>query len=136
MLIDPADASPTFIDYREIAPKNDKEDEIGVPGFVAGMDYIQHHYGSLSMSKLIDPAINYAEKGYKVDKDLHDRLVSYKGNVNEDEIPSFYPDKDAINTGEIVKQHELANTLQKIKEEGPNAFIEGKLQMILQKKRK
>lgn len=89
MLIDPADASPTFIDYREIAPKNDKEDEIGVPGFVAGMDYIQHHYGSLSMSKLIDPAINYAEKGYKVDKDLHDRLVSYKGNVNEDEIPSF-----------------------------------------------
>ncbi|KRF52955.1 gamma glutamyl transferase [Bacillus sp. Soil531] len=127
MLIDPADASPTFIDYREIAPKNDKEDEIGVPGFVAGMDYIQHHYGSMSMSKLIDPAINFAENGYKVDKDLHDRLVSYKSNVNEDEIPSFYPDKDAINTGEIVKQHELANTLQKIKEEGPNAFYRGKI---------
>lgn len=75
------------------------------------MDYIQYYYGFMLMSKLIDLVINYVENGYKVDKDLYDRLVLYKGNVNEDEIFSFYSDKDVINIGEIVKQYELVNML-------------------------
>ncbi|MFE4132507.1 gamma-glutamyltransferase family protein [Peribacillus sp. YIM B13482] len=127
MLIDRADASPTFIDYREVAPNDDKGEEVGVPGFVAGMDYIHHKYGTLPMNELIDPAIGYAEKGFTVDQDLHDHLISYSGNIDEQELKSFYSNGKAIDTGDTLKQSELADTLQTIKEEGPNAFYKGEI---------
>ncbi|WP_110112175.1 gamma-glutamyltransferase family protein [Bacillus sp. CGMCC 1.16541] len=126
MLIDPADADPTFIDYRETAPSDNKGKE-GVPGFVAGMEYIHDNYGTLPMSDLIDPSIEVAKEGFEVDQSLHDRLNSYKDNIDEEELDNFYPDEEAIETGKTLKQPDLAKTLERIQEDGTKAFYEGRI---------
>lgn len=125
MLIDPADGDSTFIDYREVAPNSDKDEQEGVPGFVAGMEYIHQNYATKPMGELMNPAISYARDGFKVDQDLHDRLVSYQKNLDEDELEQFYPNEEAIKAGEILKQKDLAKTLTAIKEEGASAFYRG-----------
>lgn len=75
----------TALDYRERAPMAASADmydaaepgtEIGsvrgpkaagVPGTVAGLCYAAKHYGSLPLSKLLEPAIRLAEEGYGLD---------------------------------------------------------------------
>ena len=71
MLISFKDGQKKFIDYRETAPSftNGQSSSSAVPGFVAGMDLIHQKYGSLSIEELLNPAIQYAEKGFKVDGD-------------------------------------------------------------------
>ena len=56
MLIAKKDQPATFIDYRETAPTS-ISGKSGVPGFVAGMEYIQQKYGTKSMNDLIQPAV-------------------------------------------------------------------------------
>ncbi|MEK1831761.1 gamma-glutamyltransferase [Priestia megaterium] len=61
----------------------------GVPGFVAGMEYIQQKYGTKSMSDLIQPAVEYAEKGFEVDSLLSSRLYYSRGRMDVDDLSAF-----------------------------------------------
>ncbi len=66
MLIAKKDQPATF--YRLPGNRsNSMNGKNGVPGFVAGMEYIQQKYGTKSMNDLIQPAVEYAEKGFEVD---------------------------------------------------------------------
>ncbi|WP_187289317.1 capsule biosynthesis gamma-glutamyltransferase CapD [Bacillus anthracis] len=117
----------TFIDYRETTPyfTGNQKPHIGVPGFVAGMEYIHDNYGSLPMGELLQPAINYAEKGFKVDDSLTMRLDLAKPRIYSDKLSIFYPNGEPIETGETLIQTDLARTLKKIQKEGAKGFYEG-----------
>lgn len=127
MLIEFPNQKATFIDYREVAPSNKKSEKEGVPGFVAGMDHIHKEYGTMPMNKLIAPAIRYAKEGFTVDQDLHDRLNAYKKSLEVKELRQFFPDKKAVQVGQKVKQEHLAETLERIQEQGKDGFYKGKI---------
>ena len=98
-----------------------------MPGFVAGMEYIQQKYGTKSMSDLIQPAVEYAEKGFEVDSLLSSRLYYSRGRMDVDDLSAFYPKGEAIEEGETLSQPVLAKTLIKIQREGASAFYKGDL---------
>ncbi len=123
MLIAKEGEEPTFIDYREVAPSS-LEGKTGVPGFVAGMEYVNKKYGTTSMTKLIDPAIEYAEKGFKVDELLASRLFYASGRMDVSNLSSFFPRGEAIKAGEELKQPELAEQLTYIKQNGAAGFYQ------------
>ncbi|MFL1616459.1 gamma-glutamyltransferase, partial [Acinetobacter baumannii] len=131
MLILPGNQSekPTFFDYRETSPLSNKgsEKEIGVPGFVKGMETINEKYGSKKMDQLIDPAIKLANDGFPVGQQLSERLKGAQYRLSEDEIPNFFPGNKPIEEGEKLKQPELAETLELIKKKGSDVFYNGKL---------
>lgn len=132
------------IDYREMAPakahrdmyldadgnaRTDKSQlghlSSGVPGTVAGL-FESHKYGKLPFAKLIEPAIELAEKGFCISasearalNNLQDDLKKYNS------IMPVFVKNEKWNTGDTLVQKDLANTLKRIKQNGAAGFYEG-----------
>ena len=139
-----ADGTCGALDYREMAPilatKNmylDQEGKvmseksktgalaIGVPGTIAGLFEIHNKFGTISIEKLIQPAINLANAGIVITLAQANRLNQHKAsfrNVNQRQI--LY-DKQ-WRAGDIIKNPSLAKTLERIKTEGRDGFYKGK----------
>ncbi|GAA4271535.1 gamma-glutamyltransferase [Aquimarina gracilis] len=104
---------------------------VSVPGAVDGWFELHKKFGSKSMSDVLAPAIDYAEKGFPLTE-----LIAWYLNRS---IPFFeskgFPNiKDTYmaqnggklpNEGEIYKNPYLANTYRKIAEGGRDAFYKG-----------
>ncbi|KPL10870.1 MAG: gamma-glutamyltransferase [Bacteroides sp. SM23_62] len=99
---------------------------VSVPGCVDGWFEMHQRFGSLDMTEILEPAIKYAREGFPVSE-----LVAYymAGSTWLKQYPGFEetymsggktPDK-----GEIFKNPYLANTLEKIAEDGRDAFYKG-----------
>ncbi|WP_028390065.1 gamma-glutamyltransferase [Bacillus cihuensis] len=99
----------------------------GIMGFVKGMEKVHKQLGTVEMERLIEPSIQLAEKGFDVSKTLHERLKGASYRINKDEVPHFFPNGKAIQTGERLRQKELANTLRIIQKEGAKGFYEGEI---------
>ena len=139
-----ADGTSGALDYREMAPilatKNmylDQEGKvmseksktgalaIGVPGTIAGLFEIHNKFGTISIEKLIQTAINLANAGIVITLAQANRLNQHKAsfrNVNQRQI--LY-DKQ-WRAGDIIKNPSLAKTLERIKTEGRDGFYKGK----------
>ncbi len=135
------------IDYREMAPTRAHRDMFldgdgnvdnelarfshrssGVPGTVAGLYEAHQRYGSLPWKRLVSPAIDLARDGIVVSHDLANLLASRRERLgrNPAALKYFYKENGIpYEAGERLRQTDLANTLQMIADEGPDAFYEG-----------
>jgi len=146
MVIRFPDGSSTTIDYREKAPSAATEDmyldsngnpipnlstegplAAGIPGTVAGMALAWEKYGLLPWSKLIEPAIELAENGFPVSYHLHYGLKNHHEEMIQ--YPStremFFPYDKIPEIGEIIKFPDLAETLNRLSENGADDFYRG-----------
>jgi gamma-glutamyltranspeptidase/glutathione hydrolase len=135
------------IDYREAAPKAATRDmfldasgnpdpqksrysgiAIGVPGSVRGLSEAESRYGSgkFTLAQLIEPAIALARNGIPVENGLADSL--HASNMLG-HYPSsravFYDGDKPLPRGATLRQPDLANTLEAIAKDGPDAFYHG-----------
>ncbi|WP_448636413.1 gamma-glutamyltransferase [Pedobacter panaciterrae] len=98
----------------------------GVPGSVAGMVEAHQKYGKLKWADLIDPSIELARNGFKVSARQARELNGLKETFTK-----FNPDGTAFlkagdwTEGDVLKQQELANTLEQIRDHGRAGFYEG-----------
>ncbi|MCT1903661.1 gamma-glutamyltransferase family protein [Oceanobacillus sojae] len=127
MLIYPYDADePTVYEYRETAPESGARPEtFAIPGLVRGMEELNNDLGSMDMKDLIQPAIDYAEEGFKVDNHLVDRLGKGSYRMDVAELEEFFPNGEILEVNDTLVQPELADTLRHIQEDGADAFYEG-----------
>ena len=102
---------------------------VSVPGCVDGWFEMHNRFGSISMKKILDPAIKYAENGFPVTE-----LVSYYMSIAEknfNEYPNFketyHLNGSTPKKGEIFKNQDLANTLKTIAKKGRSGFYEGEI---------
>lgn len=106
----------------------------GVPGSVAGMVTAHEKYGKLPWATLVEPAILLARNGFPLSK-------QQVGEFNElrEKLLQFNPDGTALlkdgkwTEGELLKQEELASTLELIRDQGRAGFYEGKVADLLLK---
>lgn len=150
MVVHIADKNETItIDYREVAPakahknmfldSNGEADSIlsrshglsvGVPGTVMGLELALKNYGTMSLSQVIKPAIELAEKGIIVTPDLANSLANLKSRLIQ--RPSskevFYKSKgDNYHPGELLVQQDLARSLKAISNHGSKGFYQGEV---------
>ena len=146
MVIHLKDGKNTTIDFRETAPINsneklylDKKGNVipnlslegttsaGVPGSVAGLLYALNHYGKLPLSKVIQPAIKLAERGFllnkKTSKDFHKYFDDFKKYPSSLKI--FSQNGKPYQKGDLFIQKDLAKTLRLIEEKGDDGFYKG-----------
>lgn len=124
------------LDFRETAPEKASPDMFehagsgaslrgdlasGVPGTVAGLWELHVWKGKLTWQEDIAPAIALARDGFAVDPILAKGLAARLARAPIAGGP--WSVKHAA--GEIVKQPELADTLQRISEQGPSGFYQG-----------
>jgi gamma-glutamyltranspeptidase/glutathione hydrolase len=143
LLLRKATGEMRFIDFREKAPAAATQDmyldaqgnvienasligykAIGVPGSVAGLVYAEKKYGKLSLDKVVAPAIRLARDGFPLAwedaQDLRDEdLAKFPASKR-----IFQRDGKYYLPGEILKQPELARTLERIAK-NPDDFYHG-----------
>lgn len=145
-----AEGEDFFIDFREVAPAaatldlyvdasgesngNTKSGGLasGVPGEVAGMLYLLEHYGSgnLTRQQVMEPAIRIATEGFTVSQYCADAISNaYDKAIEFPEMQKVYWNKDGLpyEAGDVITNPDLAKTLQKIADEGADAFYKGEV---------
>jgi gamma-glutamyltranspeptidase/glutathione hydrolase len=143
-----ADGTETFVDFREKAPLAARADmyldakgdvvpnlsvrgykAVGVPGSVAGLEYVREKYGTRARAELINPAIALAEKGFVLDQGDIDLLANGTNDFAKD-APSaaiFLNRGAAFKAGEKLVQKDLAKSLRLIARDGASAFYRGEI---------
>jgi gamma-glutamyltranspeptidase/glutathione hydrolase len=97
---------------------------VGVPGTVAGVFEAQRKFGKLSIKEILAPVIELAKKGVVVTKKQEDRIAKYKeafASANKNKILFLKNWKE----GDSIKYNALANTLERISENGRDEFYKG-----------
>ncbi len=145
MVISFPDGKSTTIDYREKAPYmssrdmylNEKGEVIedlssyghlaaAVPGSVAGMLYALEKYGTMKREEVLSYAIELAENGFPMEKELINGLKNHR-----DEFSQFEGTMQVYGRnwkyGDILVQKDLANTLKEISKYGRDGFYKGKI---------
>jgi gamma-glutamyltranspeptidase / glutathione hydrolase len=127
MLIKPLDDPARYVDYREVAPPNGVApvSDIGIPGFVAGMEYVHDEFGTIQLADLIEAAARYAEDGFEVDPYLNERLDEAAHRLPIHLLPRFFPDGVALPAGTWFVQPEYGEALRLIQEQGADAVYAG-----------
>lgn len=118
--------------YRDINYDDVEDDEssllsVGIPGTVDGLLQALKKHGSMTREQVMAPAIEYATEGFPVYLTLAQFILDNEEKLKRFEGASktFYPGGEPLAVGEILKQPELAQTLQNISDNGPSAFYEG-----------
>lgn len=139
-----ANGKTLALDYRETAPAAASHDMYldengnviegrsvnghlsgGVPGTVAGL-FESAKYAKLSFKKLIQPAIDLAEKGFVITEREATSLNHIQNALNEyNTMPSVFQKKDKWKAGDTLIQKELAKTLKRIRDKRAKGFYEG-----------
>ncbi len=142
------DGESAFLDYREKAALAAHRDmyldangdvipfasliggqAAAVPGTVAGLWKAHERYGKLSWSDVVLPAATLAEKGFYPAEILVDDIRNHYEHFRD--RTNFAEYFGAISTGELFKQPELAATLRRIAESGPDEFYRGKTAALI-----
>ncbi|MBI1195938.1 MAG: gamma-glutamyltransferase [Gammaproteobacteria bacterium] len=144
-LIHRQDGIELMVDGREKAPQAasrdmylDKDGQVvpnasvdgalaaGVPGTVAALDFIAKHYGKLSLAQDLAPAIKLAREGFRVG-DHYLRLARFRLPVlKRFESSGHLLDRgEAPGEGFVLKQPDLANTLEAVAKNGADGFYSG-----------
>ena len=133
------------LDYREVAPAAASRDmyvvdgevksdlsrygglAVGVPGEPAGLWALHERYGALPWPALVDPAYQLAARGFLAGELLPQRLRA----KDEDMSPlppfrdAFAPEGDWVAPMEVLRRPDLARTLARLRDQGPEGYYTG-----------
>lgn len=87
-----------------------------VPGFMAGIEALHQSFGRLSWASLFEPAIFFAEEGFRVNPWLSRKIdlsIDVLTRLPKTRMIFTSEDGDLYQVGEIFKQPQLAHTLQR-----------------------
>ena len=141
-----ADQQQIMVDSRETAPAkahrdmylDDNGDVVrdlslngplaaAIPGTPAALDYLSQHYGNLPLSTSLAPAIRYAREGFAVTP-RYQRYISFRKQAfNTEASAIFLEDGDVPPLDSLIRQPELANTLEAIARHGRDGFYQGEI---------
>lgn len=133
--------APSVFEYRETAPKAafefiyKKSDGMfthkvsGVPGTVRGLSLAHQRFGSKPWNQLLLPAIELADKGFPISKQLANSLNGLLSTSKEfEELQRVFKPSNGTNrwqANDILVQKDLGNTLSRIGKFGPDEFYLG-----------
>jgi len=104
----------------------------GIPGSVAGMWDAHQKYGKLAWKELLLPAIELARKGFKISERQAGEFEGHKDRfVKLNPTGAAIIKNTAWKTGDLFVQEELANTIERIANEGRDGFYKGKTADLL-----
>ncbi len=100
---------------------------VGVPGVLAVLKLVHDEYGKLPWAELFQPAIKLARAGFPVSARLSKMLGDADINTFDAVARAYFFDKNGKphSAGTVLKNEELAQTLETLANEGIEAFYEG-----------
>ncbi|MEJ7739544.1 MAG: gamma-glutamyltransferase [Chitinophagaceae bacterium] len=144
------DGTNVSLDFRETAPgkagrdmyldsagqalPNRSQDghlSAGVPGTVAGL-FASLRYARLPFAKLIQPAIELAEKGFSITAAEATALTNYQNEFDRyNSVKPVFIKEGGWKAGDTLVQEDLSNTLKRIRDKGQKGFYEGETARLI-----
>ena len=97
---------------------------VGVPGSIAGIFEVHKTMGSLPFKELIAPSIALARNGFKVTEKQAKALNSSREGFEKANNYKILFDKE-WKAGDVLQQEALAQTLERIRDQGQDGFYKG-----------
>jgi len=149
----PAAGEPVAYDFREKAPARASPtmwlDEgkysaerhhnsylaVGVPGTVAGLRLAWEQHGKLPWKRLVRPAVALARDGFIISDGLSRSLKQVLPEMRKypASIAQFTKRGTPFEAGDILRQPDLARTLERIANQGAAGFYEGETATLIEK---
>ncbi|HEX6003562.1 MAG TPA: gamma-glutamyltransferase, partial [Burkholderiales bacterium] len=105
---------------------------VAIPGAPAGLVHVATRYGKLPLSVSLAPAIRYARDGIRVDPRYVELAKLRERFLQEGRGTSIFLDGGhAPQPGYLLRQPELATTLERLAREGASAFYSGAIAATL-----
>jgi len=107
----------------------------GIPGEPAALVHIAKKYGRLSLEKTLAPAIAVARKGFKV-TEMYQRMAGFRLKALLSSTAAakiFLLNNKVPHLGHLIKQVDLAKTLEAIARDGNDGFYSGDIAKALVK---
>ncbi len=121
--------SDTWPDYQVV---ENRENDIGVlatgvPGTLRGWQETLEAWGTLSLDDVMQPAIRYAERGYRATGYLSEIIHKNVEDIARfpESAKTWLPGGVPLKPGELVRQTDYAETLKTIASEGMDALYGG-----------
>ena len=151
MVYRPVSGQPIAYDFRETAPaasspemflvggEYDSERHhnshiaVGVPGTVAGLHLAWSEEGTLPWRRLVQPAIDLARDGFVLSHGLASSLAGVLPRMARypASIAKFSNDGEPYEAGAHFTQPDLARTLERIADHGPEGFYGGETARLI-----
>jgi gamma-glutamyltranspeptidase/glutathione hydrolase len=133
----PAAATPTmFVTDGTYDPQRHHQSHlaVGVPGTVAGLFLAWDQHGQLPWRQLVEPAIRLARDGFPVTIDLARSLEGELARMKAYPASMAQFSKAGVPyvAGDILRQPNLARTLDRIAKDGPRGFYEGETARLIE----
>ena len=100
---------------------------VSVPGCVDAWFELHKKFGSMPMSKVLEKAVSYARNGFPVHGEFASALMKVQANYGK--YPNvdkhYYPNGKVAGEGDIFKNPNLGNTLERLGKEGRDVFYKG-----------
>ncbi len=98
---------------------------VSVPGAVAGWVDAHARYGTVDFQSLLEPAINYARKGFPVSTRLAMDFEEQGSSLNQAGKELYLPDGAPPAVGSLLINEELAVSLETVAREGKTGYYGG-----------
>lgn len=101
----------------------------GIPGTVAAMVHLSEKYGNLPLQQVLQSAIKYAEKGFPVTSH-YQKMAAFRLSVLQRYKSSadiFLHNNEVPESGHLIVQKDLAQTLKLIAQKGNAGFYQGNI---------
>lgn len=132
------------IDFRETAPAGSsstmfKKDpllaqlgglSVAVPGEIRGLELAHKRHGKLPWKRLFAPSVKMAREGWAVGPELANRIQRVRTMMEtEPDWKQVFASAEgvALREGQWIKREALADTLEKVGQEGADAFYTGSI---------
>lgn len=104
-----------------------------IPGLPAALDELATHYGKLPLKNTLAPAIRLANQGFAVDRIYRDRATMRQAALLDDAESArlFLDQREVPALGKVIRQPELAATLQRLADQGRDGFYRGPVTLKL-----
>jgi gamma-glutamyltranspeptidase / glutathione hydrolase len=149
----PSSGAPIAYDFRETAPAQATPEmfrpggayneqlhhnshlAVGVPGTVAGLHLAWKEQGKLPWRRLVEPAVALARDGFVVGDGLARSLKGVQRQMAQypASVAQFTRNGVPYEAGDVLKQPDLARTLERIAAGGPAGFYEGETAALIEK---
>jgi gamma-glutamyltranspeptidase/glutathione hydrolase len=142
IFIDARETAPKAVDMKVYVGKDGQPDRdtstngplsAGIPGEPAGLVWMAAHYGKLPLSVSLAPAIRIATDGFQPDarflgtiEDRKDVLARFPASA-----AIYLPGGKVPSAGWMLKQPDLAKTLQRLAAKGHDGFYKGETAKLL-----
>jgi gamma-glutamyltranspeptidase/glutathione hydrolase len=125
--ISPQSAAYRTLDFTKTSEWARSARGASVPGAVAGLELARERFGKMDRATVLQPAIDYAIKGFEVDSTLALNLESYRRILEKEPYAKsiYYPGGLVPKVGALLKNPDYGKTLSRIQAKGVDGFYRG-----------